>query len=155
MKKSLLILTILFVISGCSRATLEKGGWLPPEPQKSKFMKVEVGGFDVGGGKDSVELKYMVGVKLDIKRPNSDWIIAEFEDPANKTFTKKVFKLTPNQEKLLFYSDGPVCGLEDISAYLVKIKLSSDKDGINVVDSLEQYIRLSGMGLVFKKYKHC
>ncbi len=154
MKKSFLIIFLL-ILTNCSRSSLEKGGWLPPEPQKSKFMKVEAGGFDIGGGKDSVELKYMVGVKLDNTRPNSDWLIAEFEDPANKNFVKKVFKLKPNQDRFLFYSDGPVCGLKDISAYLVKIKLSSDKDGINIVDSLEQYIRLSGMGLVFRQYKHC
>lgn len=153
-KSILLTLISIIFLTNCTRGAFERGGWIDPKAQKSKFIEVKAGGFNVANTKDGIEFKYMVGVKLDPKRPNSNWLIAEFEDPKNKSFTRKSFQLKPEQNYFHFYSDS-VCGLRDYSSYLVKISLSSDKEGKNITDSLNQYIRLANMGLVMRNYKHC
>ena len=154
MKKHLLILAFSLSLFSCT--SLEKGGWVTPQKQKSKFMEITTGGFNAKiTNKDEIELRYSVGVKFDTARPSSNWLIVEFEDPKNNSFVKKSFHLTANQESIDFYSDKPVCGLKELNSYLVKLTLSSDEKGLSIVDSLNQYIRLSGVGLIFKIYDHC
>lgn len=153
--KKFLILTIFISLFACSRASLERGGWLPPMPQKSKYMEVTGGGFNMKKTNGIIEFNYFVGVDFNDSIPFPSWVIVEFQDPLNKVFfTKKIYKLKAKQGHLNITSE-PVCGLIDFNSYLVKIHFSTDEKGLNIIDSLNQYIRLKGSGLVLRQYKHC
>lgn len=135
--KKLLIFTILISLFSCSRASLEKGGWVPPTYQKSKLMEISAAAF---ADNSAAEIKYYLDLKL-LNNHESEWLIINFEDPQHRgNFLKKIYPIQLKQTSIKLFSDE-VFGVQNFRSYEAKILLSKDKNGENIVDSMSQYVR--------------
>lgn len=137
MKKLLLFIFVFFAISSCSRSQLERSGWIPPTYQKSNYMRVSTAAFAIDNS--TAEIKYYL--EIDLLNKEAGWVIVNFEDPQNRgNFSKKIFPIQPNQ-RLLKLTSNPVYGVQNFQSYKAEIILSKDRDGKNITDSINQYVR--------------
>ena len=118
-------------------SSLERGGWVQPEAQKSKSMEVEIGGFETSG---KGAMKLFVGIQIK-SIPNEAHYLRIFFPDARTKKSKEARVIRLKGTKSYTAKSSPMKGLKYLDAYPVVIQLTSDREGRQVIEQLTQYVR--------------
>ena len=150
LKKILLSFLMLFITS-CS--AVKEAGLRYPYMQRSKNIRVISSEFDMRVGADNrVQAYYNIFIEFpNINDIDGKFIIAEFQNPENrKDFSVVVYKINSLRDIMNIRSDN-IYGLQPQRGYLVKISLSNDDEGMERIETINQYVN-SGAMLLNKNY---
>ena len=141
MKKGINILaifTIVMIFASCK--SVVNHGKVDYSNQESKHIKVLGAGYTVNTSRE-LEERYVVSVKLKDTPSNAKYLIADFEQPNNLGYyERKILDIDPTKEIKLLVSD-PIYGQKG-GFYKIKVYLTKDKDGVDVIDKLVQNVNL-------------
>jgi hypothetical protein len=129
MKRLSIFISLILLLTSCAV--------IKNYPQESKFMKVYGGGFIM----KSSEPQYGMVVNFKDLPSDAKYLMADFEVPSSPgKYERKVFELSQNQKSVILKSD-PIYGY-GYGLYYIRVQIAKDEIGENILDSLDQSIKL-------------